>query len=85
MMDKLWGILPEKFKTWCRESATIAWARFCMLAGFLLEVVAQSADILAAVLPAVTPFVPPKWLGLVTLALSLGTEIARRRTLKVSL
>jgi hypothetical protein len=81
-LKQKWNALKTKVLAWCRNSATLAWARFCMIAGALAETTAQYADVLASTLPAVAPFLPPRWLGLVTLLISLVTEAARRRTLK---
>ncbi len=69
----------EKIWIWCRESATIAFARAQVIAGALIaildEVVLFIGNTNAANL------LPPRWLTLYLLASGVITELARRRTL----
>lgn len=70
----------DKIKTWCRNSLTIAWARFLGIAGVVLEMASYTADFLTTI--GFNAYVPPKYLGVYTLILAAVTELARRRSLK---
>lgn len=71
MFDKLWE--------WCRESATILWARFMLLGGILLSIANEIASIAQAA--NLIQFLPPRWASITLAVIGVITELARRRTI----
>lgn len=69
--------MVPKLKSWCRHSLTIAWARLQVAAGIVLVVAAEAVEILQAA--NAQALVPPRWNGLVLVAMGIITETARRR------
>ena len=65
---KIW----QKLTDWCRDSATIGWARFQMLLAAVFAAL-SAVDL--------SPVLGPKWLVGWMILSGVVTEIARRRTL----
>lgn len=77
------GTTWERVKSAFRKSASIAWARLNAVSVSLTTVVALAADWLGmpGVKEAITPWLTPEYMLAYTLAVLIGAEIARRRSL----
>jgi hypothetical protein len=66
-----------------RSSLTIVWARVMVLAGALLAMLANGADLvgLPGVADNVKAFLKPEYVPLAAIAIAVISEMARRRTL----
>lgn len=70
----------HSIKSWCMHSATIGVARTLYAVGFAIEIAAQGADFLNAI--GAASLVPPKYVGIYTVAIAGVVELARRRSLR---
>lgn len=71
------------FHKFCAGSVTILWARFLTLVGMLLSVLGLVADLAGApgIQENITALLEPKYIPYYLIAISLISEMARRRTL----
>ncbi len=77
------GTVWERSVEACKDSATLLWARFVALVGFIAAYMADLANILGApgVASAIQTYADPKVVGFVMIAIAIVTELARRRTM----
>lgn len=72
MLDRLWQ--------WCKESATIVWARLLILGGILLSIANEIAALAQA--SNLVQFLPQRWTSIALAVIGVITELARRRSLR---
>jgi hypothetical protein len=76
----------DRITSWCRHSATIAWAYMLAAAGAVMEILPPALELLGApdVAEAIKAMLPAQWVGLYTLAIGIVTYAARMRSLRGS-
>ena len=74
----------DRVKSWCRHSATVAWAYALAGAGAAMEILPPALDLLGApdVAEAIKGALPAQWVGLYTVAIGVITYGARMRSLR---
>jgi hypothetical protein len=74
----------DRIKSWCRHSATIAWAYALAAAGAALEIFPPALDLIGApdVAEAIKAMLPAQWVGLYTVVIGIVTYAARMRSLR---
>ena len=77
------GTQWERIKTAFHDSATVAWSRLTALSATLVGLIGEVSSYAGApgVQQAIEPWLQPKYMLAYMLAVSIGAEIARRRTL----
>lgn len=77
------GTQWERIKTAFHDSVTVAWARLTALSATLVGLVGEVSGYAGApgVQQAIEPYLQPKYMLAYMLVVTIGAEIARRRTL----
>ena len=78
------GTRWERIKIAFRESATIAWARLNALSAVAVAIIATASEWLGApgIKEAIEPYLGPGYMLAYLLLITIGAEVARRRTLE---